>query len=38
MPVAADPAAKFQTYAHPERVVSTEWLAEHLEDPNVVVV
>ena len=38
MSVAADPAAKFQSYAHPERLVSTEWLAEHLEDPNVVVV
>lgn len=38
MSAAADPAVKFQTYAHPERVVSTEWLAEHLEDPNVVVV
>ena len=38
MSAAADPAVKFQTYAHPERVVSTEWLAEHLEDPTVVVV
>ncbi|MGH8925349.1 MAG: sulfurtransferase [Acidimicrobiia bacterium] len=38
MPVAADPAAKFQSYAHPERLVSTEWLAEHLDDSNLVVV
>jgi thiosulfate/3-mercaptopyruvate sulfurtransferase len=38
MVVAADPAAKFQAYAHPERVVSTEWLADRLDDPNVVVV
>jgi hypothetical protein len=22
-------------YAHPEALVSTEWLAEHLKDPNV---
>ncbi|MPY93786.1 MAG: sulfurtransferase [Acidimicrobiia bacterium] len=35
---AVDPAPKFQQYAHPERLVSTEWLAEHLSDPNVVVV
>ena len=22
-------------YAHPEALVSTEWVAEHLQDPNV---
>ena len=38
MPVVADPAAKFQAYVHPERLVSTDWLAEHLNDPNLVVV
>jgi thiosulfate/3-mercaptopyruvate sulfurtransferase len=38
MSVAADPAEKFRSYAHPERLVSTEWLAEHLDDPDVVVV
>jgi thiosulfate/3-mercaptopyruvate sulfurtransferase len=39
MPVVApDNAEKFQAYAHPERLVSTEWLAAHLDDPNVVVV
>lgn len=38
MPAPADPAPKFQTYAHPERLVSTDWLAEHLDDPNLVVV
>ena len=38
MPVAADPHAKFQSYAHPEKLVSTEWLAEHLDDPDLVVV
>ncbi len=29
---------KFAAYASPEKLVSTEWLAEHLDDPNVVVV
>lgn len=32
-----DPAAKFAEYAHPERIVSTEWLAEHLGQPGLVV-
>ena len=32
-----DPAAKFQDYAHPEMLVSTEWLAGHLGDPELVV-
>ena len=32
-----DAAAKFQDYAHPEMLVSTEWLAEHLDDPGLVV-
>jgi thiosulfate/3-mercaptopyruvate sulfurtransferase len=32
-----DAAAKFQEYAHPEMLVSTEWLAEHLDDPSLVV-
>lgn len=38
MPVESDPAAKFAEYAHPERLVSTSWLAEHLGDPGLVVV
>ncbi len=39
MPTAAlDSTAKFQAYAHPERLVSTEWLAAHLDDPNVVII
>ncbi|MDP9071620.1 MAG: sulfurtransferase [Actinomycetota bacterium] len=38
MPVAPDPAPELQQYAHPERLVTTNWLAEHLEDPDVVVV
>ena len=32
-----DPAAKFQEYANPEVLVSTEWLAKHLDDPGLVV-
>ena len=28
----------FAAYAHPERLVSTEWLARHLDDPALVVV
>ena len=38
MSTATDPTPKFQEYAHPERLVSTDWLAEHLDDPQVVVV
>src|SRR5215207_6063951 len=33
-----DSAAKFAEYAHPERLVTTEWLAEHLGEPGLVVV
>jgi thiosulfate/3-mercaptopyruvate sulfurtransferase len=35
--VAPDPAEKLQGYAHPERLVTTDWLAAHLDDPNLVV-
>ena len=38
MSTSADPNPRFQEYAHPERLVSTEWVAEHLDDPEVVVV
>ena len=38
MSVAHDPDPRFEQYTHPERLVSTSWLAEHLDDPNVVVV
>ncbi|MFF2390347.1 sulfurtransferase [Agromyces sp. NPDC058104] len=38
MPAEFDSAAKFAEYAHPERLVSTAWLAEHLGDPGLVVV
>ncbi len=36
--VAVDSEEKFSAYTHPERLVSTDWLAEHLDDPDVVVV
>ena len=32
-----DSAPKFQDYARPEMLVSTEWLAEHADDPGLVV-
>jgi thiosulfate/3-mercaptopyruvate sulfurtransferase len=32
-----DPAEKLRAYAHPERLVTTGWLAAHLDDPNLVV-
>lgn len=38
MTVETDPAPEFAAYAHPERLVSTEWLAEHLDTPGLVVV
>ena len=38
MAVGADPAEKLRGYAHPERLVTTAWLAEHLDDENIVVV
>ena len=33
-----DPAPKLGAYAHPERLVTTAWLAEHLGEPGLVVV
>ncbi len=38
MAVSHDPDPRFQGYAHPSMLVSTEWLAQHLNDPDVVVV
>ena len=38
MAVANDPNPAFADFAHPERLVSTEWLAEHLGEPGLVVV
>ena len=37
MALPQDPTPKFQEYARPEMLVSTEWLAEHLGDPGLVV-
>lgn len=33
-----DPTPKFAEYAHPERLVSTQWVAENLNTPGVVIV
>ncbi len=38
MSVALDPAPKFAAYAHPERLVSIDWLQAHLGEPGLVVV
>lgn len=38
MPADYDPKDKFQAYASPEKLVSTEWVAQHLDDPSVVIV
>ena len=32
-----DTDTKLAEYAHPERLVTTEWLAEHLDEPGLVV-
>ena len=38
MTVPVDTDAKLAQYAHPERLVTTQWLAEHLGEPGLVVV
>jgi len=38
MAIEADPSPSFADYAHPERLVSTDWLQEHLGAPGFVVV
>ncbi|SEE73139.1 sulfurtransferase [Ruania alba] len=38
MPLPYDDAPKFTAYAHPERLVTTSWLAEHLGSEDLVVV
>lgn len=38
MPVGFDSLAKFQNYAHPEVLVSTDWLAENLNAPGLAIV
>src|SRR4051794_385014 len=35
---ATDPAVAAKGYVHPEVLVSTQWVAEHLNDPNVRIV
>ena len=37
MTTRTDTQRKLAAYAHPERLVTTEWLAEHLDDDNLVV-
>ena len=38
VPVPPDPSPALQSYAHPERLVTSDWLAEHLGTPGLVVV
>src|SRR5213594_3117840 len=38
MAVPFDPSPHLQAYAHPERLVTADWLAEHLGDDGLVVV
>ena len=38
MPVAPDPHPSLSQYAHPERLVTTQWLADNLDAPGLVVV
>jgi len=38
MSIGIDPSPKFAAYAHPERLVSGEWLQEHLGEAGLVVV
>jgi rhodanese-related sulfurtransferase len=38
MSVENDPAPALQAYAHPDKLVTTEWLAAHLDTPGLVVV
>src|SRR5438445_413079 len=38
MPVENDPSPELTEYAHPEKLVTADWLAAHLDDPDVVIV
>ena len=38
MSASHDSRERFESYANPEKLVSTQWVAEHLEDPSVVIV
>ena len=33
-----DPSPELAAYSHPEKLVTADWLAAHLDDPNVVIV
>ena len=37
MTMPLDTADKLREYAHPEKIVTTDWVAEHLDDPGLVV-
>jgi thiosulfate/3-mercaptopyruvate sulfurtransferase len=38
VPIAADPTPTFADYAHPDRLVSTQWLSAHIGTPGLKVV
>ncbi|MDZ7778548.1 MAG: sulfurtransferase [Gemmatimonadota bacterium] len=38
MPAPNDSDPRFERYAHPDKLVSTDWLAEHLDDSDVAIV
>ena len=38
MPVPHDDSPELKQYAHPERLVTTQWLADNLDNPDLVVV
>jgi thiosulfate/3-mercaptopyruvate sulfurtransferase len=38
MPVEHDPSPELTAYSHPEMLVTADWLQEHLDDPDLVVV
>jgi thiosulfate/3-mercaptopyruvate sulfurtransferase len=38
VPVAPDPNPSFAAYAHPERLVTSDWLGAHLGSPNIKIV
>ena len=38
MPVPTDSSARFQSYSNPSKLVSTDWVEAHLDDPDVVIV
>ncbi|HEY4408474.1 MAG TPA: sulfurtransferase [Acidimicrobiia bacterium] len=38
MPVDNDPSPQLTEYVHPEKLVTADWLAAHLDDPRIVIV